>query len=94
MGEKSVCEIAEALESGIEIRDITWVRGTCYKKSTKREGFEADDDTVTLPPVSEIISDKKAYCASFAIQYSNNDHVSGKRLAEVYDNNVIVNMLQ
>jgi len=90
MGEKSICEIADALKSGIGIRDITWVKGTCYKKSANRECFETDDGTVLLPKYTEIIKDKKAYCMSFAAQYNNNDHISGKKLVEEYDNGLLV----
>ena len=31
MGERAVIEIAEALESGIDACDITWIKGTCVK---------------------------------------------------------------
>ena len=31
MGERAVCEIADALRDGFEIKDVTWIRGTCYK---------------------------------------------------------------
>ncbi len=31
MGEHSIVEIAEALEAGIDVKDITYIRGTVYK---------------------------------------------------------------
>ena len=31
MGEHSIIEIAEALEAGIDVHDITYVKGTVYK---------------------------------------------------------------
>ncbi|MBR5315926.1 MAG: YgiQ family radical SAM protein, partial [Firmicutes bacterium] len=31
MGERAIVEVAEALESGIEAKDICWIKGTCYK---------------------------------------------------------------
>ena len=56
MGERSVVEIAEALDSGIEAKDITWVRGTVYKAVDKE--FEAnnswDDQLIMLPSFAEI----------------------------------------
>ena len=83
MGEKSVVEIAEALDSGIEVRDITWIRGTCVRcKST-----DLYPDDVVLPDFKEIVSSKDAYCRSFAMQYRSNDSVSGQRLLEKYDDN-------
>ena len=88
MGERAVLEIAEALDSGIEARDITWVRGTCYRtNSTDLPGME---DAVILPTFDEISSDKSAYARSFAIQYRNQDSVSAKTMIEKYTNTVYV----
>lgn len=88
MGERAVLEIAEALDSGIEARDITWVRGTCYRtKSTDLPGME---DAVILPTFDEISSDKSAYANSFAMQYRNQDSVSAKTMIEKYTDTVYV----
>lgn len=81
MGERAVVEIAQALESGIEARDIGWIRGTCVQGSLSA----ADEETVILPSFSEIQKDKERYGDSFAMQYRNNDAISGKRLMEPYD---------
>ena len=86
MGEKAVVEIAEALAAGIDISDITWINGTCYKA----KAFEADEDTELLPDFDEIISDKDAYCRSFLTAYRSNDYVNGKRLVEKYTDSVYV----
>ncbi len=85
MGEKAVVEIADALDSGIEIKDITWIKGTCYKGINKPE-----DDWIILPQFEQIKSDKKSYAGSFAIQYKNNDAISAKGLAEKYTDTVWV----
>ena len=85
MGEKAVVEIADALDSGIEIKDITWIRGICYKGINKPE-----DDWIILPQFEQIKSDKKSYAGSFAIQYKNNDAISAKGLAEKYTDTVWV----
>lgn len=80
MGEKAVIEIAEALESGIDVADITWIRGTCY-----RTGQAPDDgETVMLPDFEEIIASRESYCESFRLQYRENDSINGLRLAEPY----------
>lgn len=86
MGERAVIEIADALDGGIEVKDITWIRGTCYRA----KAFEADEDTEVLPEFHEILSDKDAYCRSFAMAYRNNDYVNGKRLIEKYTDTVYV----
>ena len=80
MGEKAVLEIADALDAGISARDIGWVRGTCVRAKEAPQG-----DCIILPDFEEIIKDKKKYCESFAIQSANTDSITGKRLAEKYD---------
>ncbi len=88
MGERAIIEIAEALDSGIEVRDITWVRGTCYRaKNLENPGME---DVVLLPSFDEIANDKKAYAKSFAVQYGSHDAVSAPILAEKYSDTVYV----
>ena len=90
MGERAIIEIAEALDSGIEAKDICWIKGTCFKTA------EPDDDVDIIPSFEEVRDDKKAYCKSFAMQYRNNDCISGRRLAQKYDSNtyVVQNMPQ
>lgn len=86
MGEKAVLEIAEALESGIDVKDITWIRGTCFKSKEAPAG----DENIILPHFKSISEDKKAYAQSFALQFKNNDYISAGGLAEQYDKNVWV----
>ena len=90
MGERAVCEIAEALDSGIEAKDITWIRGTSVRTTAAVLGLDEDgsptsDDDVMLPDFSDIQNSKKEYCRSFAKQYRSNDAITGKRLIEKYD---------
>lgn len=80
MGERAVLEIAEALDSGINVSDITWIRGTCAVVK------DLPEDTVILPSFEEVKNDKKKYAESFAVQYANHDEASAKPLAEGYDN--------
>lgn len=86
MGERAIVEIAEALEAGIDIRDITWIRGTCYKART----FEMDEYTAVLPDFKQIAEDKEAYCRSFVTAYRSNDDINGKRLIEKYEETLYV----
>ena len=86
MGERSVVEIAEALESGIEIKDITFVDGTVYKTKS----LESVYDFVMLPKFLEMKKDKVQYAKSFFVQYSNTDPFTGKRLVEPYGEKLFV----
>ena len=83
MGERAVVEIAEALDAGIDVKDITWIRGTCVKM---KDPDIQPQDTV-LPDFMSIAASRKEYCRSFAMQYRSNDAVTGERLIEKYDNN-------
>ena len=88
MGERAILEIAEALDSGIDARDITWIRGTCYRaKNLDLPGME---EAVILPSFDEISTSKKAYAESFALQYRNQDSISAKTMAEKYTDTVYV----
>lgn len=86
MGERSILAVAEALESGIAIEDITFIDGTVYK-TRKREDIY---DAVQLPSFEEVRGQKESYAKSFYIQYCNTDPFSGKRLFETYDEKMFV----
>ena len=86
MGEHSIIEIADALDSGLDVKDITFIDGTVYK--TKQ--LENVYDYKLLPDYEELVRDKKRYAESFFIQYSNTDPFSGKRLVEPYDGKLFV----
>ena len=83
MGERSVVEVAEALESGIDVKDITFIPGTVFKAKSA-EAFEGGE---RLPDFKEIFGDKKAYAKSFYAQYINTDAFNGKILVEKYKDN-------
>ena len=80
MGEKPIVEIADALNSGIDIKDITFIDGTVYKTSS----LESVYDAITLPSYTELKADKKKYAESFYTQYCNTDPFVAKRLVEPY----------
>ena len=86
MGEHSIVEIADALDSGIDIKDITFIDGTVYK-TRKREDIY---DAIELPHYEELKADKLSYAKSFYVQYCNTDPFSGKRLFETYDDKLYV----
>ncbi len=86
MGERSIVEIAEALDSGLAVSDITFINGTVYKTRNKEDIYDA----IELPHFEEVKSEKEAYARSFYTQYCNTDPFSGKRLFETYDDKLFV----
>lgn len=69
MGERSIVEVADALNSGLLVRDITFIDGTVYKTRKKEDIYDA----IFLPDYSELKADKKNYAKSFYVQYQNTD---------------------
>ena len=86
MGEHSIIELADALNSGIEVSDITFVGGTVYKTRQKENIYDA----IFLPTFEEVKEDKKTYAQSFYQQYCNTDPFRGNRLVEEYPNGIYV----
>ena len=86
MGERSIVEVADALNSGIAVKDITFIDGTVYKTRKKEDIY----DTIFLPDYRELKEDKKNYAKSFYTQYMNTDPFVAKRLAESYDGKTFV----
>ena len=80
MGERSIVEIADALDSGLDVKDITFIDGTMYRTKS----LESVYDYQLLPDYRELLRDKREYAKSFYIQYCNTDPFTGKRLAEPY----------
>ncbi len=86
MGERSIVEIADALNSGISIKDITFIDGTVYRTNTLSSVYDA----INLPSYADILKDKQIYAKSFYTQYQNTDPFTGKRLVEEYKNNTYI----
>lgn len=55
MGEKSIVEIADALNSGIEVKDISFIPGTVYKT----KDISGIYDGIILPSYEDMKEDKK-----------------------------------
>ena len=86
MGEKSIVEVADALDSGIAISDLTFIKGTVYKTKNSDSLY----DEIYLPSYEAMKQDKKVYAESFNIQYQNTDPFTGKVLVEPYPNGLLV----
>ncbi|VDN45858.1 conserved protein of unknown function [Petrocella atlantisensis] len=80
MAEKSITQVGQALESGIHIKDITFIKGTCYRSTT----IEGIYDTIVLPSFKSIKTSKEDYAKSFLIQSQNTDAITAKTLVETY----------
>ncbi len=86
MGEKSIVEIADALNSGIEIKHITFISGTVYKTKDISGIYKPE----ILPSFEKMKENKLYYADSFQTQYENTDPFLGKTLVEEYPNGIYV----
>ena len=86
MGERSIVQIADSLAAGIDVKDITFIKGTVYKA----KNLDSIGEHILLPSFEDLKRDKLNYAKSFYIQYTNTDPFSGKVLAEKYDNCYVV----
>ena len=86
MGEHSIVEIAEALQAGIPVKELTYIKGTVFRT---RDLSRVPD--VQLLPDSELVKkDRQAYAQSFLIQYRNTDPFNAVPLAEPYGSNFFI----
>lgn len=89
MGEHAVVQIADALDAGLPVDQITYVDGTVYR--TSGEGaLDQVFDYELLPSWDELEAERLAYARSFNVQYRNMDPITAKRLVEPYPNGVYV----
>ena len=86
MGEKSIVEVADALNSGIQVSDLGFIKGTVYKT----RDISGLYDEVHLPDYDTMKQDKLEYAKSFNIQYENTDPFTGKVLVEGYPGGLYV----
>ena len=78
MGEHSIIEIADALNAGLAIEDLTFIDGTVYRAASLEHVYDA----VTLPSFPAMQDDK--------LEYARSDPFTGKRLVEPYSDHEFV----
>ena len=86
MGEHAIVEIADALDAGLPVDQITYINGTVYRTSSLDEVYDYD----LLPSWDDLAADKLNYARSFNVQQQNMDPITGHRLVEPYPNSVYV----
>lgn len=80
MGENSIVDVAEALDSGLDIQYLTYLDGTVFKT----KDLSLATDPIILPSYEEVCASKDKYCESFNMQYRQTDHYTAKTLVEPY----------
>ena len=80
MGERSIVEVADALNDGMDIHDVTYIDGTVFRVREPDPNLPC----LRLPDYASLVSDPKKYAESFYLQYCNTDPFSARRLLEPY----------
>lgn len=78
MGEHSMIEIANRLNSGEDIKSITDVRGTCYLT----EPVNTPIGAVECPSLEQVTINKKQYAKATRIQYDQQDEIYGRTVIQ------------
>lgn len=86
MGEKPVLQVAEALDSGMEIKYITYINGTAYIASE----LDSIKDSIVIPSYEEVRDSKKKYAEAFMFQYREQDYHTGRVLIQPHGNRFLV----
>lgn len=83
MGEHAIVEVADALGSGLDAKDITFIRGTVVQM----RDVSGIEDRIELHDFRSLQEDRRSYAESFKLQYENTDPFTAHTLCEQYATN-------
>ncbi len=86
MGEKPIIQAADALSSGLDIKHITYIPGTCYYTSSINSVYGYEE----IASFNDVASDKKTYARAFMKQQTEHDPIRGKVLVQPHDKGYLV----
>ncbi len=87
MGEHPLKELAEALDSGLAIGDITYIRGTAYRAKDDSRVYE---EKIMTPSFEEVKKDKRKYAEAFRMQYLEQDYRQGRVVVQPHGDHVVI----
>ena len=87
MAEKTVIEVADYLASGLDVKDLIFIRNTVWKT---KDASLIPFDAIPLPSYDNVLEDKHAYVQSFSLQYKQTDAFTAKPLVEHYQRHIII----
>ena len=85
MGERQITEIADLLNMGVDVKEITTVNGTCFI-SPHADGYKV------IPSYEETATDKKAYAISCRDQYEEQNPYTGEALAQKHGTRFLIQL--
>lgn len=86
MGEKQIVEIADRLNNGERISDLTDIKGTCYAVDVRNTPYNG----VEVPSLENCINSKKEYAKSVRIEQDEQDHIRGRAVRQKHGKLMVV----
>lgn len=86
MGERSIVEVADAMASGLDIKYMHHINGTCYVTDEVSSLYDA----IEIPSFEAITKDKKAYMEASRLQYLEQDPIRGKVIIQAHGTRTLV----
>lgn len=86
MGEKPVLQIAEALDSGMDIKYITYINGTVFATSE----LDSIPEAIVIPSYEQVSESRRKYAEAFMIQYEEQDYHTGKVIIQPHGERFLV----
>ncbi len=86
MGEKQTIQIANRLNKGENIKDLTDIKGTCYAVPVTETPYNG----VECPSYENVLNSKKEYAISCRIQQDEQDHIRGKKVKQRHGKMMLV----
>ena len=93
MGELQILQIAEKLDKGMPVKNITDIDGTVWKmevKTWKENREEILNNNIEIPSYTEVLQDKVLYSKAFKLTFDEQDHVRGRGIIQVHPKTVII----
>ncbi|ETA67988.1 MAG: hypothetical protein PWQ51_528 [Methanolobus sp.] len=93
MGELQIVEIADRLNKGIPVSDITDIDGTVWKmdiKTWKEKKEKLLETRIEIPPYVEVSKNKELYASTFKTVYHEQNHINGHAIIQVHPKTVII----
>lgn len=87
MSDATIVEVADALNSGLDIKDLIYLKGTVWKTNNPDL---LPEKYIKLPSYQELKQNKINFARSFKIQYDNTDPFNGEVLVEEYNKTYVV----
>lgn len=86
MGERSIVQLADALDAGIPISEVHYIDGSAYIS----QDISDETDYILLDSYEKVRDDKTAYARCFIAQYNNQDPLNSKRLIQPHGSKFVV----